>query len=358
MSRSVWVRHDEDRVEFQNGGTICLREIRGVSPVEELPPDSCAEVFHRDYAVIRRILGAHTEPGLALVVASRAGIEASAWVNAEDEGINPLIIGRHNAAEVFLPSDPALSLRHLAVILQRRGTGPVRFRVLDLRTATAFEDERGRRLEALEASGPTLLRCASFCLLLFPTGEPSEPWPEDPTEAWRQLPERVYIESTSADPDRWAHAGDRAELRLPEPIADMSQTTTSVSFPGPVFLPPFLTDVPSPAVRDTGPARGEILLTSRWGRAALRLGKETARQGVLLGRYVRCDGGGLSLLSSPKLSRVHLLIVEVGAALCAIDTASRNGSRLGERRIRHARLEPGRPIILAADVSVEWRPFH
>lgn len=357
MFRSVWLRRDEDRAGFENDGTICFRTIRGVA-VEQQPPDSFEEVFHRDYAVIRRVLGAHSEPGLALFVASRDGVEASAWVNAEDEAINPLIIGRHNAAEIFLPSDPALSLRHLAVMVRRRATEPVRFRVLDLRTATAFEDERGRRLEALESTGPTLLRCASFCLLLIPTGEPGEPWPQDSAEGWRRLPERVYLDSTSADPERWARAGDWAELRLPEPLADGSQTTTCVSFPGPVFPSQFLTDVLSPAVRDAGPARGEILLTSRWGKATLRLGKETARQGVLLGRYERCDGGGLSLLSSPKLSRVHLLIVEVGGTLCAIDTASRNGSRLGEGRIRHARLEPGRPITLAEDVSVEWHPFH
>jgi hypothetical protein len=145
---------------------------------------------------------------------------------------------------------------------------------------------------------------------------------------------------------------------LPEPIAGGSQATTLVSFPGPVFPPPFVTDALSPVPRDTGPARGEILLASPCGRAALRLGRETARQGVLLGRYERCDGGGLSLLSSPNLSRVHLLIVEVGGTLCAIDTANRNGSRLGEQRIRHTRLEPDRRIILAEDVCVEWHPFH
>ncbi len=66
----------------------------------------------------------------------------------------------------------------------------------------------------------------------------------------------------------------------------------------------------------------------------------------------------MPLLSNPGLSRVHLLIVEVGGTLWAIDTASHNGSFLGTRQIRSARLEPGRPIILANDVSVEWRPFH
>jgi len=350
VSRSVWLRREEVRAESHNDGTICLAAFRGLAPAVPTAAGSFEGEFLRHYESIRRILNAHNEPGLALIVTSGDGIEASAWVKAEDDEISPLILGRHNEAEIFLPSDPALSLRHLAVILQRRGDGPVRYRVLDLRTATAFEDEQGRRLEALESAGPTLLRCAAFAMFLFPTGEPGEPWPEDAAEAWRRLPERVYLDSASADPDRWTQSEGRAELHWPESIGFASQTTTSVSFPGPVF--------PSPVLADAGPARGEILLASRWGRASLRLGKEAVRQGVLLGRYERCDGGGLPLLSSLSLSRVHLLIVEVGATLCAIDTASRNGSRLGERRIRHARLEPGRPIILAEDVSVEWRPFH
>jgi hypothetical protein len=349
MSRSVWLKREDDRAEAHNDGTLCLSAI-GAAAGARTPAGSFEDEFRRHYAVIRGVRNAHAEPGLALVVTSGDGVEASAWVRAEADEIRPLILGRHNEAEIFLPSDAALSLRHLAVILQRRGDGPVRYRVLDLRTATAFEDDRGRRLEALESDGPALIRCAAFALFLFPTAESGEPWPEDADEAWRRLPERVYLDSASADPDRWARPGGRAEPQQPEPVGCASQTTNSVSFPGPVFL--------SPASAEDGPVRGEIVLGSRFGRASLRLGKESARRGVLLGRYDRCDGGGLPLLSSPSLSRVHLLIVEVGTTLFAIDTASRNGTRLGERQVHHARLEPGRPLILAEDVSVEWLPFH
>ena len=108
MSRSVWLRHEEDRTESHNDGTICLSAVGSLAPVVRMPPGSFEDVFLRHYATIRGIRNAHAEPGLALLVASREGIEASAWVNAEDDSINPLIIGRHNAAEVFLPSDPAL----------------------------------------------------------------------------------------------------------------------------------------------------------------------------------------------------------------------------------------------------------
>src|SRR5262249_59328862 len=103
-----------------------------------------------------------------------------AGVPAEPNGLNPVIVGRHTSAEVFLPRDPSLSLRHLAVLLSADGQGSVRFRVLDLRTATAFEDEHDQRLQALESAGPALVRCASYAILLLPTAATDQPWPHAP----------------------------------------------------------------------------------------------------------------------------------------------------------------------------------
>ena len=37
---------------------------------------------------------------------------------------------------------------------------------------------------------------------------------------------------------------------------------------------------------------------------------------------------------------------------------SKNGAWEGDRRIRRARLDPGRRLRLALDVAVEWCPFH
>jgi hypothetical protein len=88
------------------------------------------------------------------------------------------------------------------------------------------------------------------------------------------------------------------------------------------------------------------------------VGQEAARQGVLLGRYDRCDGAGLPLLAHHSLSRVQLLVIEVGGTLYAIDTASRNGSWLDDQPFRCVRLEPGRPVTLPVNVRVEWLPFH
>jgi len=350
MSRSVWLRNEAAREGFENGGTVCLPAL-GTFP-RRTPPTlwSFEEAFRRHYGVIRALLDGHRAAGLALAVAGPEDVEATAWVPAEADGINPVIVGRHSTAEVFLPWDPELSLRHLAVILNRPGVAPGRFRILDLRTPTAFEDEQGRRLGALESAGPIMVRCASFVLLLFPTGEGDEPWPEDSDAGWERVPHRAYLDSATADPERWSRPGGVVVRLAPEWNRDSSPTTSVFTFPGPAFL--------SPTPVEPGPARGEIRVSSPWGEASLLLHPEAARRGALLGRYERCDGAGLPCLSSLMLSRVHLLVIESGEALWAIDTASKNGTWEGARPIRRARLDPGRRLTLAGHVTVEWCPFH
>lgn len=316
------------------------------------PAGSFEEVFRQHYPAFRKLVNEHREPGLALVVASGEGLEASAWLAAKEDDVNAWIIGRHSSAEVFLPSDHALSLRHLAVILYRReGERPVRFRVLDLRTAIAFADEQGNRLEAVEAQGPLLLRCASFAIFLIPTGRSEDQWPEDPDVAWMRIPERVYLERESADPARWlvpAGGARRAVQQVPQ-ARDPGATLVD-SFPGPVFL--------AWVLEGPGLARGEITVHSASGRVSLPVSVSAARQGVLLGRYERCDTAGFPVLSSHTLSRVHLLVIEIEGVLYALDTASTNGSWLPAGPLRAARVEPGRPITLATDARVEWHPFH
>jgi len=353
MTRSVWVHHEHERAQADNDGTAFMPCARvSAIPRKSSPAGSFQEILRQHYPAFRKLLNDHREPGLALVVAGGEGLEASVWLDAKENDINACIIGRHSSAEVFLPSDPALSLRQLAVILHRcQDERPVRFRVLDLRTAVAFADERGSRLEAVEAQGPLLLRCASFAIYLFPTGRAGELWPEDPDVAWRMIPERAYLERESADPARWLVPAGGARQVVPQvQQAGHSGTTLVDSFPGPAFA--------SWVLQGCGPARGEIVVRSASGKVSLPVSVNAARQGVLLGRYERCDTAGLPVLSSDRLSRVHLLVIEIDGVLYALDTASTNGSWLPTGPLRTARVEPGRPIMLAGDASVEWRPFH
>lgn len=353
MTRSVWVHHEHERTQADNDRTAFMPCARVDSIMRSAPSSgSFQDVFRRHYPAIRKRLNDHREPGVALAVASGEALEASAWLAAKEGEISASIIGRHSAAEVFLPTDPALSLRHLALVLHRREAArPTRFRILDLRTAVAFADERGNRLEAVEAQGPVLLRCASFAVFLLPTGGSDDPWPEDPDAAWARIPARVYLEHESADPTRWLVPAGGARKVLPQVQQGGDPERTLVdSFPGPSFV--------SWVLEGSGPARGEVVVQSAAGKVSLPVSVSAARQGVLIGRYDRCDTAGLPVLSSHKLSRVHLLIVEIEGVLYALDTASTNGSWLPTGRFRAARIEPGLPIVLARHASVEWHPFH
>jgi hypothetical protein len=357
MSRSVWLRNEAARDGFDNAQTICFALGRFPMRVPTGATSSFQDAFHRFYPDIRNLLNSHRSPGLALLVEGADGLEATAWIPAEEDGINPVIVGRHSTAELFLPSDPALSLRHLAVIARRAADGGACFRVLDLRTPTAFEDEQGQSLRALESAGPTMVRCASYALLLFPTADTAEPWPEDADAGWALVPERIYLESESADPGSWSRPGGVVVRPSPRRAERGAQTTSIVSFPGPEFLSPSLAEAVLGA-SDVGSARGEIRIRAASGGGSLLLDAEAARRGALIGRYDRCDGFGLPCLGAHFLSRVHLLVVESQSGLWAIDTASKNGTWHGHEPIRRMRLEPGRRLALAKQVTVEWCPFH
>src|SRR5512143_1501008 len=283
MARSVWLRNEAAREGFENDATVCLASIPALPRPRPAGPSSFRDAFRRHYGAIRELLDCHRAAGLGLAVASEDALEATVWVPAEADGINPVIVGRHSHAEVFLPWDRELSLRHLAVVVQRPAAGPGRFRVLDLRTPTAFGDEQGRRLEARESAGPTLVDCASVAVLIFPTAEDDEPWPDDPGAGWKRVPDRLYLDSASADPERWSRPGG-VVVRPPARALDGASTSSVFTFPGPAFL--------SPTPLEAGPARGEIRVCSPWGEASLLLYPETARRGALLGRYGRCDGAG------------------------------------------------------------------
>jgi len=349
VTRIVWSRRELERDDASNDGTICVAALHGLA--SGTPPfASFEQLFHRHYPDIRRLLDGRIEPGLALMVVGPGGTEASGWFAAKDSVVNPLIVGRHSSADVFLPSDPRLSLRHLAVVLHRKTDGgAVAFRVLDLRTPLAFADEEGARLEAVEASGPVLLWCGSLGLFLFPTGGETSTWPENAEDAWAQVPARLLVEKAPASEGDGPSAGVRVRPLDPPPSAPEATTLVN-TFAGPVF--------PSLDRDESDPARGELLVGSGSGRAAVRLGARAAHRGVLLGRYDRCDTAGLPVLVDSALSRVHLLVLELDGSLYAIDTASKNGSWCGGERIRATRLLPGLGLALAGKATVEWRPFH
>lgn len=288
------------------------------------PRSALGELFFEFYDPIRdwlRDRKRQGRPGLAVVALDDSGIQAKGYLRADGNRVNSAIVGRHEKADIFLGDDMSLSLRHLAVLVSpATDRKPLRVRVVDLRTASGFADERGTRIRACEAERPFFVRCGRYCVLFAPVSSRDDgemlDWPQEPETMWARLRGR-----------------DAATLAVSHP-ATLDDGLLS---------------------RDEEPL-GELVISSEDGSGTMPVGRRAARAGILLGRSDRCDGD--TLLGNPHISRVHALIVELAGSLYAIDTASKNGvwGRHGEERAQL--LESGANFSLCGLARIEWRFLH
>jgi hypothetical protein len=202
----------------------------------------------------------------------------------------------------------------------------------------------------LEANGPAFVRCSRYSVLFFPTAESGNSWPDDPEEAWKRIPERLYLDEVETEERsrQWEKEHDRAwEV---DALPSLKEPPTLVHhLAGPQMAVKELVDEGEPPL-------GEIRVTSSWGEATIVVGPSAARAGVLLGRSRRCDAG--RVLSDRSVSRVHLLIIEIAGHLFAIDTASSNGVWEDKERERATPLEVERPLSLGEVATVAWRSLR
>ncbi len=297
------------------------------------------KLFVEHYGVIRDFREEADSPGVAFLAVGPDEEEATALLSAKQDGINAAIIGRHSLADLFLSGDPSLSLRHLAAVVypmdERKS---VRFRLLDLKTPTAFVDENGLNLNAVEAEGMMMVRCGDYAIFAFPTGKDRAlwpPWPDDGEAGWRTIPDRHYNADSGLSSRE--HGGTLIH---------------SMPGPGPLFAHKSL-------VADNEEPRGKLAVTSADGEISIVVGERALRKGVLVGRYKRCDTGRVPVLANCHISRIHVLVIEIAGRLYAIDTASKNGLWLGETEVKvypltfHQKLTLGRNCA-----SMEWLPIH
>lgn len=345
-TRSIWLSATANRDSASNERTqiVSLRDLeaRGRGDGEErtgsvaLPDASFEEAFVRNYARIRGAVARRDQPGVAIVAASGNEVHGEMWLSAA-EGLRSAILGRHGQADLFLPRDPGLSLRHAAVLVDRV-EGRTRIRVIDLRSDGGLRDENDRGVGAVEADGALLLTASRLRFFLLPTPAPA-PWPDDPVAGWESLPPRQFLDARPVEP----RAVERpAPLRL----APCGREVTIISSLGPIGAQ--FRSLVEPGEQPLGK-----LTLRAFAEAELTVGPAAVARGILLGRYDRCDAAGISVLRDDSLSRVHALIVEVGGELRLIDTASTNGSFHGSERIRCEPLVAGDSYRLA-QLQLRW----
>ena len=301
------------------------------------PLDLC---FAAAYPAFAGACRAVDEPGVAIVAVDERTRQAVglARVVARPDRHVAAVIGRHDHADVFLAGPETLALRHAVVVVDpvRRwdGGAEVSYRVLDLHTEAGLEDEHGRRLLGLRAEGPAILRCPGHALFVLPLGDATD-WPESAVLAWSYLPERVYLDE---------HADPR--VARPRPVPDLRRSVLSHTR-GPRGADGLL--------RPGEDVVAELGIRGPGGSHRLAVGASALDDGILLGRYARCDGSYL-FAADDSVSRVHLLLVRVGDRVVAVDTGSTFGTRRGSgERFRATRLGAAERLVLGAETEVWWR---
>jgi hypothetical protein len=317
------------------------------TPASAVPSRGMRDLFAGAYDKFADLCREVDEPGVALLaVDERSGVPAGlVRLRARVGRHVAAIVGRHDHCDLFLDKHASLALRHLAIVLDpvkswRAASTAVSYRILDLRTERGFTDEDGKTMRGLRAEGPAFIRCAGHALFVMPIGDPSD-WPKSASDAWGMLPERVYFDELRGDPKG-------SLTNLPKARAQNARTHTSMVFR---TLGPRDTGM---GLVDRGDIAGMLEIIGPNLRGQLSVGDQALRDGVLLGRYARCDGS--ALLDDASLSRVHILLLQVDDALLAIDTASRNGTHLvGQPNARVIALDRESELHLGKHTRIRWR---
>lgn len=314
-----------------------------IAQVVRLVGPDLRTLFVRAYPAFADRCRAVDEPGIALVAIDEQTGKAMgmACLRARVDRYVTAIVGRHDKCDLYVEGSDRLALRQLAVVLSpvhdwRAGISAVSFRILDLRTTDGMVDEEGRPLRGLRSEGPAMVRCGGFAIFALPLGDPTD-WPASASDAWECMPERVYH-------DELARVPDSSIVR--ELVAPRTRITNVVRrTAGP-------RDTGMQLVCDRGIA-GRLLVRAAWGCGAIEVGQQALRDGVLVGRYARCDG--FDLCVDTGLSRVHVLLLLVDDRLLAIDVASTNGTHEVDRPIaRVIELVGETELVLGEATYVRW----
>jgi len=304
----------------------------------DLRRPSCEEAFISHYDEIReRCAALAGRDGLAIVAIDGAGVAASAFLPRQQDSMEVAVVGRHRLADLWLGA-ASIALRHLLILAHAgQGAERTRYRVLDLRTDAGMMDERGEALRSFEADGPVFFQVDRTSFLTLPTAVPFS-WPDDPLAAWNAFPARSY-DGTPFSHRRRSRTDDYRELRtnvgIGSEVVDVTRALTS------------------------GSPVGSFEIQNERGRLSLLVDRAALHAGVLIGRYERCDSGGLDHLALDGCSRVHALLLEVDGRVHVVDTASTHGVHVGGSAVRVHAISAGEEVVLGQDVaSLRWHATH
>lgn len=305
------------------------------------------ELFLGAYPKFQPVCRTVDEPGLAIIAVDEATGRPAGIVKLCARVQRPVaaIVGRHDQCDLFLSGSDRLALRQLAIVLAPVESwvpgAAVGYRVLDLKTQDGMLDEDGRVLRGLRAEGPAILRAGGYAIFMLLLGDPSD-WPADASDAWQMLPERVYFDELERLPDS----------SMPRRKLAFSRTDLGAGPPSVVMRTLGPRDTGASLVGD-GDIAGTLEIIGPHRRTSLMVGHDALRDGLLLGRYQRCDAVDPD---DASLSRVHALLLHERDRLLMIDTASYNGTRIsGEENARVVVIDRDLELVLGKKTRARWR---
>lgn len=334
-------------LETQNSDGNGRTQVLGAVDEFDRQREAHREAFVRAWPRVRPAVSAFGRAGFVLVAQRwRSGtglLETARCLELPlDDGQSAhRIVGRHTRADLVLRGDHTVSLRHLLVTAWSEDGQPA-IRVLDTGTEGRFLTELGVDVAAMKADGTCFWSVGTWNLMAIYT-EPDQDWPEDPAEAWAQLPPRdaPWIPSTLGRPELRARA--YPFLRGAANGAPGTSTTQILHLEQPEelgLLPP-----------DSPLAVGALFLPDR---RSVRLSVNALTRGVLIGRYGRCGVDQDLLAADESISRIHLCLVQDPTGLWAVDMASTNGTRVDGDKVRAMRLGRQADLTLARSTRLRW----
>ncbi len=241
-----------------------------------------------------------------------------------------LVVGRHTRADVVLPSDADLSLRHLLVVPARRGEA--RLRLVDLRAAMPMYATTDRPSRSLAVDGPFAVRLGTYVLGGFPVGPGCDPPPAT-------LPSMQSVDTESASEASQRNLSTQVG-HDGGPYRSGRRSTLITNLPRPITLVE-ASDAPS-----VGPVLATLLGRRAGQVARVALREEDLRRGVLVGRADKCMDQGLRAVMTIQISRVHaVVLLDDGGTIWLYDAGSTNGTLVSGTKVRSATLAELAPFV-------------
>jgi len=300
------------------------------------PPLGARASFLVAYDRLTTLLDVARRPSVAVIAVDSKARVVESLLLPDREAV---IVGRHTQCVLRL-NHQAVSLRHVAALLRFEAGRPL-LHVLDLGTGRPFVTEDEQPSAAVVADGPLYIAIEGYALWFVPTSVDLARAGRA-ADAFEALAPR-HFEDRRPPLEIPLHEGVTAWVNRTRRSEDEEVTHVTR-----VCAPMLLGDGAEPEV-------GWGVLKLRHGPRRERrvVSAERLERGLLLGRYERCD----LLLSTPenRISRVHALLLRIGAEVWIIDAASTNGIHRGDEPVTATVLRDVDRLLLASEVELDWQ---